>query len=589
MKPQVPDATPLYPTPSGLTSPLCVVLVAPPRLPGWVRGFIQLAANNDWIEVVLLTTPEAVLPTVPAVGIVVRTLLAFERVVHRRVNSCLTPEPAPRTGEHDSGGSATLMPLAARVAALRPDLVLLLGPRAWATELAGYAPKGCWIVDASLVDPGYAGLALLDPMLRQDGATQTQLVLETSGGMETALAGSWGRTRTASFKMQREDAFRKLPTLLLLSLHRLAAGRDLTAGRSVATLRLQAPQIARDFALGLRALESTLRATARSLAGRLRRGRGWLLVLRQGGAALDPSAAIIGPHALLKAPKGWWADPCVVEADVRKLLFVEEMADPQTCRASIACIELVDGGARRLGVVLDEPGHLSFPQVFRWQEQWYLTVESGYARRVSLYQATDFPLKWTRLRDLIIDRVCVDPILHHQEGHWYLFVNAAEYGSSTCDDLYLFHADSLEGPFRPHPASPILGDARRARMAGRLFHHRGRLIRPAQDCTPSYGKALVFNEVLELSPTAYRERALSRLAADWAPTLDGCHTYSIDGGMEVLDALGRPPPGAVYMRLLADPEPGSSIDRSGSADHLAAAMGAVVESANIGRVRIPRQ
>ena len=542
-----PPATPLYATPAGLERSLRVVLVASRQVPGWVRAFVELAVGNDWIDLVVVTALEAALPTVSDVSVDLRAFLAYERAVLGHSDASLAPETIPSDHAGVMAEQGAPAPLHARVSALRPDLVLLLGPQAWASALAEQAPWGCWHVDASLTDPRYAGLSLLAPMMRGETATQMELVLQGPTKAPIALAGSWGRTRTTSFLMQRKDAFRKLPPLLLRALHRVAAGHVPATRRSVAILQLQSSQSPLGRAAGLRALISALRGIARSLIGRLRNRRDWMLVLRRGGTMLDPEAPVIGPHALLKAPRGWWADPCVIAADGRTLVFVEEMADPKIYKGTIACVELIDGGAHRLGIALDEPGHLSFPQPFLWQGQWYLTVESSYARRVSLYRATDFPLEWVRVRNLITGRVCVDPTLHHHEGHWYLFANVAESGNSTCDDLFLFVADSLEGPFRPHPAAPIVSDVRRARLAGRLFHHHGRLIRPAQDCAPGYGKAVVFNEVLELGPTVYRERVLSRLVPDWARRLDGCHTYNTDGDVEVLDVRGRPPADAVYL------------------------------------------
>jgi hypothetical protein len=163
--------------------------------------------------------------------------------------------------------------------------------------------------------------------------------------------------------------------------------------------------------------------------------------------------------------------------------------------------------------------------------------------------------------------VCVDPTLHHHENHWYLFTNVSENGSSTSDELFLFVSERLEGPFVPHPASPIVCDVRRARMAGRLFHHHGRLIRPAQDCGPGYGNAVVFNEVLELGPTIYRERQLSRLAPRLKRQVAGCHTYNVYAGVEVLDVLGRQPSSAARLQVFeggenADSERGTLPDRS---------------------------
>lgn len=535
-------ATPLYATPEGLKRPLRVVLVGPPQVPGWLRAFLGLASNCDWIEMTALAAPDAVLPQVRDVPFGLRAFVAFEHAL-LGANRSLSAVPMPSTDDAEGA------PLRARIDGLHPDVVIALGSTEWGAALASAASWSCWHLDASLVDRRHAGLSLLAPMLRREPATQMALMLRESNNTSVDLAVSWGKTRATSFLRQREDAFRKLPALLLRGLHRLAAGYVSVAHPAVATLQLQATQpLGR--AAGARALLSIMRASPRWLTGWSRNGRiGWTLVLRLGGAPLDPEAPVIGSHALLKARKGWWGDPCVVSAQGRKLIFVEEMLDPKLMKATIACVELVDGGARRLGVALDEPGHLSFPQAFEWEGQWYLTVESGYDRRISLYQATDFPLYWTRVRDLVTGWVCVDPTLYHHEGRWYLFANVAENNNNTCDELFLFVADRLEGPFLPHPASPIVCDVRRARMAGRLFRHRGQLIRPAQDCGPGYGNAVVFNEVLELGPASYRERPLSRLAPHLTRRMDGCHTYSRVGGIEVLDVLGRPPSGKAYLQV----------------------------------------
>lgn len=544
--------TPLYPPPEGCKRPLRVVMVGPQLIPGWVRAFHGLAADYDWIELIALNAPDAALPQVSAVTADVRAVIAFEHAL-LGANRSLAAVPMPSDPDDASAGDAHGTPLCERISALHPDLVLLLGPHEWASTLAAMAPWGCWQLDASLIDERHAGLSLLAPMMRGENATQMALMLKQSASAPIDLAVSWGRTHASSFVKQRENSFLKLPGLLLRALHRLAGGYVSAAPHSVSTLQLQSqPPMGR--AVGMRALLLIVKAGLRRLMGKRRNSRiGWTLVLRLGGTPLDPGAPVIGSHALLRATKGWWADPFVVSAQGRKLLFVEEMADPKLNNANIACVELTDGGARRLGVALDEPGHLSFPQVFAWQGEWYLTVESSYDRRVSLYRATGFPLEWVRVRDLVTGRVCVDPTLHHHDGRWYLFTNVAESGNSTHDELFLFVADTLEGEFVPHPASPIVCDVRRARMAGRLFHHRGRLIRPAQDCGPGYGNAVVFNEVLELGPTVYRERQLSRLAPYLTRRVDGCHTYNVDGGVEVLDVLGRPANATARLQVFDGP------------------------------------
>ncbi|KAF1710013.1 hypothetical protein CSC70_10085 [Pseudoxanthomonas kalamensis DSM 18571] len=265
---------------------------------------------------------------------------------------------------------------------------------------------------------------------------------------------------------------------------------------------------------------------------------------------MDLKAPSLGACRYLLAPQpDYWADPFLMEHSGQLLLFVEQYVD--ACkRGVIVCIRLdADGTATKLGVALDEPFHLSYPQIFRWQDAWYMTVESCDANRVSLYRAEDFPLRWVHESDLIHGRVCVDPTLEYHDGRWYLFANVSESGGNPSDELFLFVADALHGPYLPHPANPVSVDVRNARPAGRLFRRDGCLFRPAQCCAPEYGSAVVFNEVLELSPDHYVERAVSRLAPYWSEQLDGCHTYNATGNQEVLDAHGQPPSMAMRIRV----------------------------------------
>jgi hypothetical protein len=163
--------------------------------------------------------------------------------------------------------------------------------------------------------------------------------------------------------------------------------------------------------------------------------------------------------------------------------------------------------------------------------------------------ATAFPLQWQRVHDLVTDRVCVDPVLHFHEGHWYLFANVAESGKQHLGRIVPVR--QREPPWAIPPASLQSHRERRApRTARRQAVPPGRNVDPtgAGLRDPVYGAAVVFNEILELDPTHYRERVLSRLGPDWDASLDGCHTYSAADGIEVLDAHGVAPAAMTSVR-----------------------------------------
>lgn len=547
----------LYAAPTANSPPMRITMVLPGRIPGWLSTFIGLLAINDWVELTIIVADSAVPPRTPEFPAGVRAYLALERMRQRGSTHALSAVPIPSCKGVNVLASTRPSELLARMEAeieRRPDLVLSLASREWSEPWSRCARWGCWTIGPDLVDPDHAGASLLVPIALNEPATAIELELDV--GVDAAvlpLVASWGATQRDSFIQQREQAFLKLPALLVRALHRLACGLLEPPGKTTAMLRLGTARPLHGGMMVLRAMAATSLGAVQWQLRKRRRWLPWMVVLRGDAVPIDPHAARIGAYTAIQAPHGvCWADPCLVEASGRRLLFVEELAG-RKAGGAIACVELDNGNARRLGLALRENIHLSYPQVFEWQGHWYLTVESSQARRVSLYRATAFPMGWQRVDDLVTGWTCVDPTLHYHDGHWYLFANIAECGNSTWDELFLFVADQLAGPYRPHPANPIVSDVRHARPAGRLFFHGGSLIRPSQDCAAGYGAGLVFNEVVELSPTGYRERSLSRLAADWAPGLEACHTYSAAGGLEIVDARGIPAPDAAVLHVTASP------------------------------------
>lgn len=537
-----PIRTPLYPGLPDAASRLHVVLLVPRYSPRWLADFTELATAGRCVNVSVVSIegeqPDRDPPPLP---LDMRVYLTLERLRNRRMTGSRLSRidfGALQSANVRIGDSARVV--ADAVAHLQPDLVLMDAPQGWHAALAGIARCGCWQLDADLLDERYAGLSLLQPVLAGANASTIDLQLVDDSGLNVHLSSSTGATHAGSFQLQRDSAFAKLPALLLRDLRDLATGTLRIS--SSPSLRLKLPHTAFAPGDGVCVFLAALRRTLRWQIEKRRPDDLWLLLLRDSKQPLDPAAPQIDTCSVLVAPRDdYWADPCIVEHEGRRLIFAEEYP-ARTRRAVIVCLELLaDGRAERLGIALDQTCHLSYPQAFLWQGTWHLIVESGGARCVRLYRASDFPLRWQPVTDLVSDRVCVDPTLHHHDGHWYLFVNISESGGSTSEELFLFVSEQLEGPFLPHPANPIVSDVRRARPAGRLFEHHGRLIRPGQDCAESYGNAIVFSEVLELTPESYRERALARLDGSWSTTLDGCHTYSAVPSLELLDARGKVP------------------------------------------------
>jgi hypothetical protein len=260
----------------------------------------------------------------------------------------------------------------------------------------------------------------------------------------------------------------------------------------------------------------------------------WCLAIRPRSAAMafeDPS----GFQTLVSPEDRFYADPFLFERDGKTFLFFEDFRYAEG-RAVICCCELSgDGQPGPVTEVLRRPYHLSYPFVFEDNGEIYMLPETRSNRTVEIYRATHFPHTWVADTVLMHDVQIVDSTLHKSNGKYWLFASDSDGRFSNCDELSLFFADALRGPWHPHPANPLLSDVRRARPAGKLFLHNGRLIRPAQDCGKAYGYALVFAEIVTLTETAYEERIVSRLNPETIPHCTATHTYNRTARFEVVD------------------------------------------------------
>jgi hypothetical protein len=154
-------------------------------------------------------------------------------------------------------------------------------------------------------------------------------------------------------------------------------------------------------------------------------------------------------------------------------------------------------------VILDEPFHLSYPYVFKAEDEYYLIPESFEDSSVRLYKADGFPTHWTYVKTLITGRDYVDNSIIYYGGKWWLFSSV-----TSNDMLYLHYADSLTGPWKEHPQSPIVRqDVHKARPSGRLLIYENKLYRFTMDVNPPVGTHQVMAyEITEITPNSYSER-----------------------------------------------------------------------------------
>jgi len=196
------------------------------------------------------------------------------------------------------------------------------------------------------------------------------------------------------------------------------------------------------------------------------------------------------------------ADPFMLYENNTWYMFFEVM-NAQTGQGDIGLATSDDGLKWTYKqIVLDEPFHLSYPYVFKWQDEYYMIPESRRANSVRLYKSMDFPTQWS-LVAILLNESYSDPSIFRFGNTWWMFVCAIP---DKHDTLRLYYADELTGPWIEHPESPIIvGNANIARPGGRVLVFDGRVVRYTQDDEPAYGNRVRAFEATDLTTTSYEE------------------------------------------------------------------------------------
>ena len=237
----------------------------------------------------------------------------------------------------------------------------------------------------------------------------------------------------------------------------------------------------------------------------------------------------------------FWADPNVIQHKDKYHIFVEEYIY-KTGKGHISVMELNSGGNDVNPVpVLEKEYHLSYPFVFRCGDSYFMVPESAANKTIDLYECVEFPYQWKFKMSLMENVTAVDTTLFFYQGKWWLFTGVAENeGAFPQVELFLFFSNELFiNQWIPHPQNPIVSDVKKARPAGKLFNRDGKLFRPSQDCSKTYGFGFNIHEILVLSETEYLEKDVARVRPYWDKKTIATHTFSCEGQLTIVDALMR--------------------------------------------------
>jgi hypothetical protein len=258
------------------------------------------------------------------------------------------------------------------------------------------------------------------------------------------------------------------------------------------------------------------------------------------GPGIAESGKLDGPAFIALEDDGrrFYADPFPFEHEGRHYLFVEEFPY-HASRGNISVAELGDDG--RLGTpkpVLEEPFHLSYPQVFAEDGEIFMIPEGSAAKELVLYRAERFPDRWVRDTVLLSDIQFNDATLLRSDGRYWLVGTEQRGRGNASDTMVVYSADAVRGPWTAHALNPIAIDHSAARPGGAFIRSEGRVLLPVQDGSRVYGGGLGLMELLQVDDADVVFGPVRPVEPGPAWDRSGIHTLNRIGRLEVIDSAG---------------------------------------------------
>lgn len=531
-----------------LVTPRIAIIVSPDTPPYWLGAVVTAIESASAFdrEVLLLertvataSRPRATASSAVHVALLVDRIIRvlLPRAPHSREGAAFKPPALPV--------SMSRLSFEAAVAANgRPiaDIAIALTSEPPDVVLSSRFRRGVLHATSAGLGLGASALAFVRSVAEAEPTMEIVVSRYTgAGGPGEVVMASRSSTRSLSPTLNDEMLAARVGDLLVLQCE-----KQLRAGRSEGEVVPRGATSA-EYSAGAQiklgasiARKLAQRRLSGALADRSFRSQWSLAYRRSAGESLQEGMARIPESEPLTAPDGVaWADPFPVHTEGRDLVFFEQEVRSEG-RGHIAVAELLpDGRLSTPQRVLHGNMHLSYPHVFEHAGDWYMIPESRAAGTVTLYRATDFPVRWEKACDLLVGSRVADATVFEHEGRWWMFACRIGEGGSTFEDVILFQAPSLFGPWLPHAGNPVVSDATAGRPAGRIITEGSRLIRPAQDCSLRYGYGISFQSILRLSETAYSEERVGMRNPDWDRRLLGTHTFNRSSTVTFVDLLWR--------------------------------------------------
>lgn len=252
---------------------------------------------------------------------------------------------------------------------------------------------------------------------------------------------------------------------------------------------------------------------------------------------LAPNAEV-APYTVI-IPRGlyWCADPFPFEYQNRHYIFVEYYNLWKT-KADLACYCLEEGG--KLKIILKENFHLSYPNIFAFEDQIYMIPETHSVKQLRLYKAKVFPDQWEMDTVLLNNIDLADASFFFAEDEQYIYIEAMEDRNGSYSNRF-FRLDMQNKEVREIQQSTLSFVDKRP--AGNFFYTKEGIYHALQECSQLYGEYMHICKVDSFNKGELKEHIEKRFTADMYTfentknIYSRTHTLNRSRNLEVIDVL----------------------------------------------------
>lgn len=230
----------------------------------------------------------------------------------------------------------------------------------------------------------------------------------------------------------------------------------------------------------------------------------------------------------------WFADPYLLEVTDKQIVVLVEEFCYKLRKGRIArlVVSRPDYVLQDMKIILELPTHLSFPVIYRKDNEVYVMPENSKSGGIVIYRYDEQNLKLEKVQEVSMLPLTDATIVKLKSGEEYVF--STKLPNPNGDELQIYSFDGKTMLMDEKPIASVSFPSNIARNAGDAFYIDEQMYRPAQDCNKCYGNGIVIQKVNKEGNTFMFETINSFHSANPDYSL-GYHTFNMKKGLIVVD------------------------------------------------------